>query len=99
MRSELVDFSVEHIKPVTLEAAPQFADRAWMSPYVWWENAGSTMLVRAAPRDYPAAGQTGTIFCGRSEDGISFKLDDRPVLSPGPDKLDIGGCEDPTVVK
>ncbi|MBU6267786.1 MAG: glycosidase, partial [Sphingomonadales bacterium] len=33
-----------------------------------------------------------------SDDGLSFTMRDRPSLTPGPDFLDAGGCEDPTLV-
>ena len=38
-------------------------------------------------------------FYGRSEDGLTFALDEEAILAPGPDDVDLGGVEDPTVVQ
>ena len=70
-----------------------------MSPYAWRRRDGSFgILVRAVPGGGADAAHTGSIWYGRSDDGLSFDVDDAPVLSPGPDPLDANGCEDPTVL-
>jgi predicted GH43/DUF377 family glycosyl hydrolase len=94
-----LDFNVEAIDAVGLEAHPALAERDLMSPYVWQlDNKKFAILVRAVPRAGTAATDTGTIWYGESADGLSFTMDDAPVLVPGPGELDIGGCEDPTPV-
>lgn len=94
-----VDFNVEEIEAVHIDAPNELADRNWMSPYVWQEGDDLAMLVRAVPHDIAESGNTGSIYYGASRNGLSFRLGDVPVIAPGPDPLDAGGCEDPTVVK
>jgi predicted GH43/DUF377 family glycosyl hydrolase len=94
-----VDFNVEKISAVHVDASADIMDRAWMSPFVWQDNDELWMMVRAAPKSIADVGHTGAIYFGRSQDGLSFRLEDTPVIAPGPGPLDIGGCEDPTVVK
>lgn len=93
-----LDFNVEAIEAVKVDVGAQLVDRDWMSPFVWAEDGGLSMLARAVPASIADAGVTGAIYYGRSEDGISFVMEDTPVIAPGPGPLDIGGCEDPTVV-
>lgn len=93
-----VDFNVEQIDPIAMIGNEAVSRRDLMSPYVWRLPDGSyAMLVRAVPR-LGEAGDTGTIWYATSIDGLRFTATDRPVLSPGPDADDIGGCEDPTPV-
>ena len=63
MRTGMVDFNVEHIRPVQVAAPPELADRDWMSPYVWEEGGRYLMLVRSAPRTISETGNTGTNVC------------------------------------
>ena len=56
------------------------------------------MLVRAVPGGGDDGASTGSIWYGRSDDGLLFDIDDSPVLSPGTDGLDANGCEDPTAL-
>ncbi|HEX5008325.1 MAG TPA: hypothetical protein VFV70_14520 [Hyphomonadaceae bacterium] len=94
-----MDFNVEKIEAVHVDAPELLKDRDWMSPYVWLEDDTYCLLVRAVPKHLQATGNTGAIFLGTGADGITFKLEDTPVIAPGPGPLDIGGCEDPTIVK
>jgi len=100
--SRRIDFTVERIEAVTVAGPEAVADRDLMSPYVWRRPDGKfAMLVRAVPRgdyDHGAAGDTGTIWHALSDDGIVFRVEGGPTLSPGPGPEDIGGCEDPTPV-
>lgn len=90
-------FTVERVDPLRLQGPDRFTACELMSPYVWRAADGSVgVLVRAVPGGGEAS--TGSIWRGRSEDGLSFTMDDAPVLSPGPGPLDARGCEDPTVV-
>ena len=97
-----VTLTVEQIEPVTMSGNRAVAARDLMSPYVWQERDGSFgMLVRAVPKmedgGYP--GDTGRIWYATSRDGLKFEaVGARPVIAPGPDADDAGGCEDPTPV-
>lgn len=93
-----LDFNVEAIEAVKVDVGAPLVDHNWMSPFVWAEHGGLSMLARAVPASIADAGATGAIYYGRSEDGINFRMEDTPVIAPGPGPLDIGGCEDPTVV-
>ncbi|MDB5429545.1 MAG: glycosidase [Caulobacter sp.] len=94
-----IDFNVEGIDHVTLHAGKALAGRDLMSPYVWEQKDGDFgILVRAVPQVVSEASDTGAIYYGVGKDGLNFHMDSKPVLSPGPDALDIGGCEDPTPV-
>ena len=94
-----MDFNVEAIHAVRLVANDVLGARDLMSPYVWQLNDGRFgLLVRAVPRAVSGENDTGSIWYGVSDDGLIFVMDEAPVLSPGPGDLDIGGCEDPTLV-
>ena len=56
------------------------------------------MIVRAVPRrdDEPRL-KMAEIWHGISADGRHFVMDVAPVIFPGPDLVDLDGCEDPTV--
>lgn len=93
-----IDFNVERIEAVDMIGNELVSRRNLMSPYVWLRGDGTyAMLVRAVPR-LGECGDTGTIWFATSTDGLCFAANDRPVLSPGPEPDDIGGCEDPTPV-
>ena len=93
-----LDFNVEQIDSIAMVGNIAVSSRDLMSPYVWRTDDGSyAMLVRAVPR-LGETGDTGTIWCATSTDGLCFTATDVPVLCPGPGPDDIGGCEDPTPV-
>jgi len=94
-----VDFSVEEIAALVVEADHPIKHRNLLSPYVWEEQGKFRMLVRSAPETLSDTGNTGTIHYGESDDGIRFRVQSEPVLAPDDSELDVGGCEDPTVVK
>ena len=94
-----LDFNVERIEPVTLAGPALLTDRAHMSPYVWLSgDGGYEMLMRACPCPDAPITDTGVIWHGRSDDGVHFTMADAPAIVPGPDAIDLGGCEDPTPV-
>lgn len=95
-----IDFNVEKIEPVMLRGPDAIATRDLMSPYVWRcaRTGEYRMMVRAVPRPTYEE-DTGTIWYATSRDGLTFTTTDGPVISPGPDPEDAGGCEDPTVVE
>lgn len=94
-----LDFSVEKTEPVSLAHPDALAGHALMSPYVWGlAEGGYGMLLRVVPPVDAPGFHTGSIWYAQSRDGLHFTLDDAPVLAPGEDGLDQGGCEDPTLV-
>lgn len=66
-----------------------------LSPYVWRHEGGYGLLLRAVPE---SGEPTGRIWFGRSDDGLRFVMDDAPAIAPSLPHLDVGGCEDPTVI-
>lgn len=96
--SAKIGFVVDQIDAVTMTGNTLVSQRDLMSPYAWQTVPGEFgMLVRAVPRP-GEHGDTGTIWYAASNDGLTFTASDQPVLSPGPNLDDIGGCEDPTPV-
>ncbi|HEV2738197.1 MAG TPA: hypothetical protein VGU66_06410 [Candidatus Elarobacter sp.] len=84
--------------PLRFEGGPAAAGEYVLSPYVY--ATGSEIIVRAVPRrDDDPAQKISRAFRGRSSDGVAFALDEAPLLVPGPDDVDRGGVEDPTVVE
>jgi predicted GH43/DUF377 family glycosyl hydrolase len=85
---------------VTLHGPPALAERDLMSPYVWQEHTGRLgIMVRAVPTQTSDRSDTGVIWAGWSDDGCTFEMEDRPAIAPGPAEIDIGGVEDPTVLR
>ncbi|HET9337270.1 MAG TPA: glycosidase [Sphingomicrobium sp.] len=96
----ILDFNVEHIEPVTIEGPPALIERRYMSPFVWLaDGSGYEILMRAWPAKEAPFTDSGVIWHGISDDGVHFRMDDEPMLTPGPEPIDIGGCEDPTMVR
>lgn len=95
-----VDFNVEKIEPVILHGPDAVTQRDLMSPYVWKADKGEEyrMMARAVPKMGDEA-DTGMIWYATSEDGLIFTATDAPIIVPGKDGEDAGGCEDPTVVQ
>jgi len=95
-----LDFNVEAIHPVVLHGPDAITQRDLMSPYVWKtrDRDEYQMMVRVVPK-MDDEGDTGTIWYATSLDGLTFTTTDQPVIAPGPDAEDAGGCEDPTVVE
>ena len=95
-----MDFEVVRTEPLRLIAPDTLLSQQLMSPYVW--NAptdGLSILVRAVPQPGSGDLSTGRIWYGRDTgDGLSFTMDEQPLLAPEAGALDVGGCEDPTVV-
>ncbi|MBS0385844.1 MAG: glycosidase [Proteobacteria bacterium] len=97
--SRYVDFNVEDVTPLVVEADHPLKQRDFLSPYVWRQGGKFVMLVRSAPRTIAETGNTGTIHYGESDDGIRFRVYSDPVIAPDECELDLGGCEDPTVTQ
>ena len=76
----------------------RLADMYVLSPFVWRDGDLYHLLVRAVPRrdDDPRL-KMAEIWRGVSRDGRHFEMEEAPTIFPGPDLVDLDGCEDPTV--
>lgn len=97
-----LDFAVEAIDVVKLDIADRgdglLAGHDLMSPYVWEAEGHRKLLVRVLKNPLEQTDPTGVIYAGQSKDGVDFKMARTPAIVPGPDEVDAGGVEDPTVV-
>jgi predicted GH43/DUF377 family glycosyl hydrolase len=86
-------------EPLTMSRTNRLADMYVLSPFVWKEGDLFHLLVRAVPRrdDEPRL-KMAEIWHGLSDDGLHFEMENAPVIFPGPDLVDLDGCEDPTVL-
>lgn len=95
-------YVVEALEVVTLDIAREdglLAGRDLMSPYVWEDSDGTKcLLVRVLRNPLEPGDPTGVIYSGTCVDGVRFKMKREPTIVPGPDFVDAGGVEDPTVV-
>jgi predicted GH43/DUF377 family glycosyl hydrolase len=98
----MVAFVVEALDEVMLDiAGPEgrLAGHDLMSPYVWLEGESRhRMLVRVLPNPLGPTDPTGVIWAGDSADGLNFVMRKEPSIVPGPEPVDAGGCEDPSMV-
>ena len=94
----MAGFEVMSIAPMTMTRRNRLANMYVLSPYVWRDEHGFHLLVRAVPRrdDEPRL-KMAEIWYGASADGRHFDMAEAPVIFPGPDLADLDGCEDPTV--
>lgn len=95
-------YVVEALDTVTLDIAGpdgRLSHYDLMSPFVWQEGERRRMLVRVVPHPLGPTDPTGLIWAGDSTDGLHFVMHPEPSIVPGPDPIDAGGCEDPTVVR
>jgi predicted GH43/DUF377 family glycosyl hydrolase len=98
--SDGLDFDVEAIEDVVLDGPPILSDRDLMSPYAWSEPDGRKgIMVRAVPPIGHEMIDTGIIWAGWSGDGRRFEMLGAPAIMPGPDEPELGGVEDPTVLR
>jgi predicted GH43/DUF377 family glycosyl hydrolase len=101
MSDPAIAYSIEGIDTVTLDIAGQdglLAGHDLMSPYVWTVEGRTHLLVRVLANPLAAGDPTGVIFSGVSDDGLFFAMNPAPAIAPGPEAIDAGGVEDPTVV-
>jgi predicted GH43/DUF377 family glycosyl hydrolase len=56
-------------------------------------------MLRAVPRPGAPFTDTGVIWAGWSRDGRQFAMLAEPSIVPGPEAHDVGGVEDPTVLR
>jgi beta-1,2-mannobiose phosphorylase / 1,2-beta-oligomannan phosphorylase len=96
----MVAYVVEKVEAVWLIADEPLRSMDWMSPFVWMgADSKLWMMMRGVPNPMMSDDPTGIIWCGYSDDGLTFHMDPRPAIVPGPDRIDAGGVEDPTVVE
>jgi len=96
----MVAYVVEQVDAVWLIAGQPLKSMDWMSPYVWvGPDKKLWMMMRGVPNPLDYEDPTGVIWCGSSNDGLTFTMDPRPVIEPGPESIDFGGVEDPTVLQ
>lgn len=99
-RALQLDFSVEALDELEVEGPPALMARDFMSPDVWREEDGRFgIMLRAVPKAGAPASDTGVAWAGWSDDGHRFTMLPEPAIVPGPGDEDIGGIEDPTVVR
>jgi predicted GH43/DUF377 family glycosyl hydrolase len=94
-------YIVEDIAVVQLDIAGEdglLAGHDLMSPYVWEVDGRIHLLVRVLANPLGPDDPTGVIYAGASDDGLRFRIEPKPAILPGPDEIDAGGVEDPTVV-
>ena len=86
------------VEPLTMHRTNRLANMYVLSPFVWRDGDLFHLLVRAVPRrdDEPRL-KMAEIWHGTSADGRHFEMETAPVIFPGPDLVDLDGCEDPTV--
>ena len=102
MKKGRIDYAVEAIEVVKLDIADRadglLAGHDLMSPYVWEAEKRLRLLVRVLKNPLGPTDPTGVIYAGQSDDGLLFEMDKTPAVLPGPEPIDAGGVEDPTVV-
>lgn len=94
----MVTYAVEQLDDVTLTGGSHGKPLDLMSPFVWREDDIYRILVRGVPYPLGPTDPTGVISAGRSAHGLAFEMEPTPTIAPGPDGIDAGGCEDPTLV-
>jgi predicted GH43/DUF377 family glycosyl hydrolase len=94
----MVAYVVEHLADVVLTGETLLTGMDLMSPFVWAEGERYRIMVRGVPDPLGPADPTGIIVAGDSHDGVTFAMARSLAITPGPDPIDAGGCEDPTVL-
>lgn len=94
----MAGWQVTAVERLTIARSNRLANMYMLSPFVWQADKTFHLLLRAVPRrdDEPRL-KMAEIWHGTSTDGLHFEMDVAPVLFPGPDLVDLDGCEDPTV--
>lgn len=94
----IAGFELVSAEPLTMHRTNRLANMYLLSPYIWADGGSFHLLVRAVPRrdDEPRL-KMAEIWHGTSSDGLHFDMETAPAIFPGPDLIDLDGCEDPTV--
>ncbi len=92
-------FELVSARPLSLKSSNRLANMYVLSPFVWHDGDCWHIMARAVPRrdDEPRL-KMAEAWHGTSRDGFEFDMDIAPAIFPGPDKADLDGCEDPTVM-
>ena len=93
----MTDYVVEKVDDVKLATVEPLTSMDWMSPFVWQAQGLYWIMMRGVPKPLGPDDPSGLIWCGSSPDGLTFTMDPGAAISPGPDEVDAGGVEDPTV--
>ena len=93
----MTDYVVEQVDDVKLATVEPLTSMDWMSPFVWQAQGLYWIMMRGVPKPLGPDDPSGLIWCGSSPDGLTFTMDPGAAISPGPDEVDAGGVEDPTV--
>ena len=78
----MVAYVVEQLDEVTIGEGSPIAGMDLMSPYVWRENGGYRMLLRAVPQPLTPDQPTGVIAAGGRRDGLHFMIDPQLAIVP-----------------
>lgn len=95
---EMVTYAVEQLDNVSISKGSLIDGMDLMSPFVWREGTSYRIMVRGVPYPLGPTDPTGVILGGTSNDGLAFEMEKTLAITPGPIALDLGGCEDPTVM-
>ncbi|MET0365763.1 MAG: glycosidase [Sphingobium sp.] len=95
----MIGYLVEALDTVVLSQNSALAGMDLMSPFVWKEGDCYRIMVRGVPNPLGPHDPTGIIVGGTGKDGLHFAMDAGLAITPGPLAADLGGCEDPTVLK
>lgn len=90
-------YVVEALDDVALKCGEPLKSMDWMSPFVWRQGDVLHLMMRGVPDPLGPHDPTGIIWCGTSSDGLTFTMDEKPAIVPGPAAASAGGVEDPTV--
>jgi predicted GH43/DUF377 family glycosyl hydrolase len=93
----MADYVVEAVCDVKLACGEPLKSMDWMSPFVWRDGDLYWLMMRGVPNPLEDGKPSGILWCGCSKDGVTFDMDETPAITPGPDEVDAGGVEDPTV--
>lgn len=67
-----------------------------LSPFVYREGSAYGMLVRVVNRSERPEEKVARVHYASSVDGLTFRMEDQPVIPAGPEADDHDGAEDPT---
>ena len=95
------DFRLLQLDELQFICPDQLARMYKLSPFVWYEEGRSKLLLRIVNVSRDASQKVARIHYGESDDGVTFAVTDSPVIAPDPDPAayDNGGCEDPTIAR
>jgi predicted GH43/DUF377 family glycosyl hydrolase len=91
------DFQLVEQEALSFRCSEPLASMYKLSPFVWQEGDGFCLLLRVVNYSDTPSEKVARIHYGTSTNGLAFALEPEPVIRPGPEAYDTGGCEDPTV--